>query len=52
MTEASKIMELAAPFIKYVIPTLFIFSAASIAEHLFDFNARLLDWLRGRKVRL
>lgn len=52
MQEAGQVVELAAPFIAYVVPTLAIISFITVAESMFGFLALLIDWLRKRRLHL
>jgi hypothetical protein len=52
MEAAGRVVELASPFIAYVIPTLAIVSFIILAESFFGFLALIIDWLRKRKINL
>lgn len=52
MEEATHVIELATPFIRYVSPTILIISFVAIAEYFFYFPSKLIDSLRKRRFKL
>jgi hypothetical protein len=50
MNEASEVIQLATPFITYVLPAILIFSIVSAAEYFTNFTFEIINFAKKRVI--